>query len=107
VLVAHGGALSPALALAGAGIGVSSVAATTLGLQVSEEFRGTASGVVNTAAQLGTPMGVAALLLLAARFDGSGPVSARAIEWAAGTAATVALGAAGLMTVRGNKPRNR
>jgi len=57
-------------AAAGAGIGLSSVAATGLGTDVGPRWRGGASGVVNTAAQLGTAVGVAILLLIAAATSG-------------------------------------
>jgi MFS family permease len=89
--VARHGPLSPSLALTGAGLGLSSVAATTVGMQVPDVLRGTASGVVNTAAQLGTAIGVAGLLLLANTVAGSRPISARAFEWAIGLAAAVAV----------------
>ena len=51
---------------AGAGIGLSSVAATGLGTDVAPRWRGGASGIINTAAQLGTAVGIAALILVAA-----------------------------------------
>ena len=51
---------------AGAGIGLSSVAATGLGTDVASRRRGAASGIINTAAQLGTAVGIAALILVAA-----------------------------------------
>jgi MFS family permease len=54
------------VAAGGAGIGLSSVAATRLGTSVPVAARGTASGIINTAAQLGTALGIAALLLVAA-----------------------------------------
>ena len=57
-------------AAAGAGIGLSSVAATGLGTDVGPRWRGGASGIVNTAAQLGTAVGVAVLLLVAAATSG-------------------------------------
>ena len=53
-------------AVAGAGIGLSSVAATGLGTDVAPRWRGGASGIINTAAQLGTAVGIAALILVAA-----------------------------------------
>jgi MFS family permease len=62
--------LPACVALGGAGIGLSSVAATRLGTSVPVAARGTASGVINTAAQLGTALGVAALLLVAALSTG-------------------------------------
>ncbi len=57
-------------AAAGLGIGLSSVAATGLGTEVSERWRGSASGIINTAAQLGTALGTAVLLLIAALTSG-------------------------------------
>ena len=78
--------------VAGAGIGLSSVAATGLGTDVEPAWRGTASGIVNTAAQLGTAVGVAVLLLVAAATtgvpaNGTGPPLA---AWAAGAALAAA-----------------
>jgi len=77
---------------AGAGIGLSSVAATGLGIDVGLRWRGTASGVINTAAQLGTAAGVAVLLLIAAATtgvpaEGTGPPLA---AWATGAAVAAA-----------------
>ncbi len=57
-------------AAAGAGIGVSSVAATGLGTDVEPRWRGGASGIINTAAQVGTAVGIATLLLVAAATSG-------------------------------------
>ncbi|MDX6703013.1 MAG: hypothetical protein QOF26_3239 [Baekduia sp.] len=60
------GWLQPAVVAAcGVGIGLSSVAATALGTGVPERLQATASGVLNTAAQLGTALGIAALLMVA------------------------------------------
>jgi MFS family permease len=83
-------ALPLCVAAGGAGIGLSSVAATRLGTSVPVAMRGTASGIINTAAQLGTAVGIAALLLLAALTTGiPEPGSpAPAIAW--GTAALIA-----------------
>ena len=53
-------------AVAGAGIGLSSVAATGLGTDVAPSWRGGASGIINTAAQLGTAVGISTLILVAA-----------------------------------------
>jgi MFS family permease len=58
------------VAAAGLGIGLSSVAATGLGTEVSERWRGSASGIINTAAQLGTALGTAVLLLIASLTSG-------------------------------------
>ena len=55
---------------AGTGIGLSSVAATGLGTDVEVRWRGGASGIINTAAQLGTALGIAVLLLVAAATSG-------------------------------------
>ena len=63
-------ALPVCVAVCGAGIGLSSVAATRLGTSVPVAARGTASGIINTAAQLGTALGIATLLLVAALSTG-------------------------------------
>jgi MFS family permease len=63
-------ALPACVAVGGAGIGLSSVAATGLGTSVPVTARGTAAGIINTAAQLGTALGVAVLLLVAALTSG-------------------------------------
>ncbi|MBV8915927.1 MAG: MFS transporter, partial [Acetobacteraceae bacterium] len=63
-------ALPLCVAVCGAGIGMSSVAATGLGTSVAVSARGTASGIINTAAQLGTAVGIAMLLLVAALTTG-------------------------------------
>jgi MFS family permease len=87
---AHGWAVSACVAAAGAGLGLSSVASTTLGTTVASTLRGTASGIINTAAQLGTATGIAVVLLIAAATTGlPGPhTSAPVIAWA--TAAAIA-----------------
>lgn len=53
------------LALLGFGLGLSSVACNDLGTSVAAEHVSTATGILNTAAQLGTALGVAALVLVA------------------------------------------
>jgi MFS family permease len=56
--------------LAGLGLGAASVAATTLGASaVDEADRGSVAGLLNTAAQVGTAIGVAALVLVAGATD--------------------------------------
>lgn len=50
---------------------MSSVAATGLGTDVAPRWRGGASGIINTAAQLGTAVGIATLLLVAAATSGT------------------------------------
>jgi EmrB/QacA subfamily drug resistance transporter len=67
-LTATGGSAAIAAwgVLCGFGIGVASVAATTLGASaVADADRGTAAGLLNTAAQVGTALGIAALVLVA------------------------------------------
>jgi len=86
-------AVPACVAVAGLGIGLSSVAATSLGTDVAPRWRGGASGIVNTAAQVGTAVGVAALLLVAA---GTGGIpAAGAPEPGAAWAAAAAVAAAG------------
>jgi MFS family permease len=94
-------ALPLCVAAGGAGIGLSSVAATRLGTSVPVAMRGTASGIMNTAAQLGTAVGISALLLLAALTTGipepGSPVPA--IAW--GTAALIACTGAVIFGLQG------
>jgi MFS family permease len=100
-------ALPMCLATAGAGIGLSSVAATGLGTDVDRAWRGTASGIINTAAQLGTALGIAALLLVAAttaRTPGPG-VPVPALAWA--LAAAFALAGAAAFTFTGSRSAPR
>ncbi len=82
------------VALAGVGLGLSSVAANTLGTAVPDALQGTAAGALNTAAQLGTAVGVSALLLIATASDGMDlPLAGTPLAWAAaaGLAAVAAL----------------
>jgi MFS family permease len=53
------------VALAGAGLGPASVAATTIGTTVPEQLMGSASGILNTGAQVGTALGTAVIVLIA------------------------------------------
>ena len=62
--------LPVAVGIAGFGIGLSSVAATTIGTDVPDALAATAAGALNTAAQLGTALGVAAITLVAASTSG-------------------------------------
>jgi MFS family permease len=65
--------LVTAFALMGLGLGVASVASTAVGTAtVPPADRGVASGVLNSAAQLGTALGLAVLVPLATRVSGSG-----------------------------------
>lgn len=67
VLVAWSGQPSvvAAAAVSGLGIGIGSVAATDMGTHVTESLKATAAGMINTAAQLGTALGTALVILLA------------------------------------------
>ena len=82
----------PVCAAAAGGIGLSSVAATGLGTDVAPRWRGGASGIINTAAQLGTAVGIAALILVAAatgETPGRGTPAPR-IAWAVAVLAAAA-----------------
>jgi EmrB/QacA subfamily drug resistance transporter len=80
--------------LSGLGLGAASVAATTLGASaVGEPDRGTVAGLLNTAAQVGTAVGVAALVLLAGTANA---VAGHRIGFAA-AAAVAGLGAVVLL----------
>jgi MFS family permease len=57
-----------AAGICGLGIGIGSVAATDLGTAVGQAIKGTAAGVLNTAAQLGTAIGTALILLATTLF---------------------------------------
>src|SRR4051794_11716331 len=78
------------VAIAGCGLGIASVAATAIGTDVEQALSGTATGVLNTGAQVGTALGVAALLLLA-------DAASAAAAWAV-AAALAALTAARALT---------
>ncbi len=76
-----------AVAVSGIGLGMSSVGANTLGTAVPGALQGVASGALNTAAQLGTAVGVAGLLLLASVTDGSTlPMAGTPTGWLAASA---------------------
>ena len=84
------------MALAGGGLGLSAVATTSMGTDVDEAFRATASGIINTSAQLGTAIGTALILLVAAATTGVPDVTTGTpvIAWAAtGVLAVLAGGA--------------
>lgn len=81
------GLLPVAVTVAGLGIGLTSVAANTVGTDVPAALQGTASGALNTAAQLGTALGVAGLLLVAGLTrDTDLPLSGTPLAWAAAAA---------------------
>ena len=87
--------------VAGLGIGLSSVASTGLGTDVAPKWRGGASGIINTAAQLGTALGIAALILVAAATGGTPALGTPPprIAWAV-AALTAAAGAARFAAAR-------
>jgi EmrB/QacA subfamily drug resistance transporter len=79
--------------LCGLGIGIASVAATTLGASaVDDSDRATAAGLLNTAAQVGTAVGIATLVLISGSAEASTGHSL-------GFAAAAALAVAGATTV--------
>jgi MFS family permease len=96
-------ALPVCVALGGAGIGLSSVAATGLGTSVAPAARGTASGILNTAAQVGTAVGIAVLLLIATVTTGAPERGSGVPAPAWATAAAVALAGAAFYAVRGRR----
>jgi MFS family permease len=103
-LIASPGSLwvvSVCMIIAGAGIGLSSVAATSLGTDVDPVWRGSASGVINTAAQLGTAVGIAVLLLIAAATSGTPAIGTAPprVAWAV-AAVIAAAGAARFAAAR-------
>ena len=67
----------------GGGLGIAAVAATSLGTRVSDALTGSATGLLNTAAQLGTALGVAALVTIGSI---ASPPTGTAIAWTAGAA---------------------
>jgi MFS family permease len=62
--------LGTGMGVTGVGLGLSAVATTNMGTDVPEQERATASGFINTSAQLGTAIGTALVLLLAAATTG-------------------------------------
>ncbi|MFI6517738.1 MFS transporter [Spirillospora sp. NPDC050679] len=88
--------LGGGMAVAGFGLGLSSVASTSMATDVAEGPRATASGIVNTSAQLGSAIGTAALLLTTAAVGqlpdsgGETPV----IAWTVAAVSAVAVAAA-------------
>jgi MFS family permease len=92
------------VAIAGLGIGLSSVGATTLGTDVAEERQGTAAAVLNTAAQLGTALGVSTAVLLAGVTQHDRlPLHGPALSWA--IAALLAL--CGALATLPRRPHHR
>jgi MFS family permease len=79
------GALIPASAVMGFGLGVASVGSTAAGTSALSERPGLASGLLNSAAQVGTVLGVALIVSLAA---------ATSYDWGFAGAAMIALAGA-------------
>lgn len=71
-----------AAGLCGMGIGIGSVAATDMGTHVEESIKATAAGMINTAAQLGTAIGTAIILLIAT-------ITSAQYAWIAATACAI------------------
>ena len=95
-LMAGAAASTPALlatfALMGAGLGVASVASTAAGTRAAGDERpGLGSGLLNTAAQLGSALGLALLVA---------PAAAAGFAWGWAGAAAVAAAAGGAIAVR-------
>jgi predicted MFS family arabinose efflux permease len=93
VLPGAGAAVAlPAFLVMGLGVGCAAVAATTAGTEAAEpERQGLASGLVNTAAQLGNALGLSAFVLLAAAVPGP---AAAGFRVACASAAAVAVAGA-------------
>ena len=85
-------AVAAVMVVAGVGLGLSSVAANSLGTDVLEADRATASGVINTAAQVGSAVGIATILLVADVTTGSPTTATPTVAWAV-AAAAAAVGA--------------
>ena len=91
--------------LCGLGIGIASVAATTLGASaVADGDRATAAGLLNTAAQAGTALGIAALVLIAGT---AGPSAGHRLGFTAAAALAAAGAATVLVALRGEARRER
>jgi MFS family permease len=78
-------------ALIGLGLGAASVPATAIGTDVPPALVGGSTGTVNTAAQLGTALGTAGLVVLAGLAGPSGTTVAAAVAAALAGAAAVVL----------------
>jgi hypothetical protein len=97
--------MSLPIAIAGVGLGLSSVAANALGTDIGESMQAAAAGALNTAAQLGTALGVAALLLLSgATARAAFPLHGATLGWAA--AALMALTGATVIATTSTRARS-
>ena len=99
VLIAAG------MAVTGFGLGLASVASTSLATDVPEGPRATAAGLVNTSAQVGTAIGTAILLLIATATTGvPGAVERTPVPAWATAAVLAALTAAVFARLPGSRP---
>jgi MFS family permease len=90
-------ALAPAFLLMGGGLGVAAVASTASGTAaLGEAEQGVAAGVLNAAAQVGTALGLAAVITLAA-----------ATDYRTGFAAAAAIAVAAALAITRSFPRSR
>ena len=90
-------ALAPAFLLMGGGLGVAAVASTASGTAaLGEAEQGVAAGVLNAAAQVGTALGLAAVITLTA-----------ATDYRTGFAAAAAIAAAAALAVTRSSLRSR
>ncbi|MBW8483249.1 MFS transporter [Actinomadura parmotrematis] len=86
--------LGTGMGLAGLGLGLSSVASTSLATDVPEGPRAAASGLVNTSAQLGSAIGTAVLLLAATAAGRPPGTGAPTFAWASAAVAALLVAAA-------------
>jgi EmrB/QacA subfamily drug resistance transporter len=99
--------LISAFVVIGAGLGVASVASTQTGTDAADpEYRGVASGLLNSAAQVGTSVGVALLLPLAAA-AGLSTMRAYHIGFVGAAAIAVAGAAASFLVPAGRVPARK
>jgi MFS family permease len=110
---AHGDGtwLVPAFVLMGAGLGAAAVASTASGTAALSERGGVASGVLNAAAQIGTVLGLALLVGLAAARSAALTPSPEGLvdgyRWGFAGAAVLALAAAAALTRSSARLRRR
>jgi MFS family permease len=94
--------LLPAFVLMGAGLGAAAVASTASGTAALTEREGVASGVLNAAAQIGTVLGLALLVGLAAARSAALPAGPDGLvdgyRWGFAGAAVLALAAVAALT---------
>jgi MFS family permease len=103
--------LLPAFVLMGAGLGAAAVASTASGTADLDEREGVASGVLNAAAQVGTVLGLALLVGLAAARTAALPEGAPGLvdgyRWGFAGTAVLALAAAAALTRSSARSRRR